>query len=205
MGRYSVELRELVEDCFYDIFNFDYDFYTDDPTIKANFERKFIQKYYFREIGFDTPQKFSWYLKSRLDELAPYYKELYRSQVEAAGYNFLENKNYTEVYESIINNNNLRVDEIDKLLSGTNKNITDDNSTITDNTTNTNKVEGTHSSFEIQNSQKQKHYNNLNNFCCRSHIQSNQCQLNLLRFVLIFCQNHFCSYIFSRPSLYRIS
>lgn len=136
MGKYSIELRELVEGCFYDIFDFDYDFYTDDNNIRSNFERKFIQKYYFREIGFDTPQKFSWFLKAKLDELAPYYKELYRSQIEAMGYNFLENKNYTETYESIINNNNLRVDEIDKLLKGVNKNLGGDTSSVNDSTTN---------------------------------------------------------------------
>lgn len=117
MGKYSIELRHLLEDDFYDIFDFDYDFYTDDTNIKCNFERKFIQKYYFREIGFDTPQKFSWFLRAKLDELAPTYKELYRSQVESIGYNFLENKNYTETFESLITNKNLRTDELEKTIN----------------------------------------------------------------------------------------
>ncbi len=49
-NKYTIELRTLLEDEVFEVFSFDYDFYTDDPKIRAKFEQKFKDHYLFDEI-----------------------------------------------------------------------------------------------------------------------------------------------------------
>lgn len=76
MARYSVELRDIIKSGV-NIFNFNYEFY--DPNKKADFETKFINHFYFREIGVETVGKFMHYLKCKCDETLPYYNMLFRT------------------------------------------------------------------------------------------------------------------------------
>ena len=39
MYNYTLELRELLDDELFEVFSFDYDFYTDDAKIKDTFEQ----------------------------------------------------------------------------------------------------------------------------------------------------------------------
>ena len=77
-SRLTIELRDIVDnvDNSVDIWNFDYDsFYVGDK--KKEFERKVIDHYYFRQIGSETVGRFLHQFRTRVREIAPYYKKLY--------------------------------------------------------------------------------------------------------------------------------
>ena len=76
MAQYTLELREIIKSK--DIFKaINYDLYNND--YKSIFEDKFIKKYYFREIGAETIGRFLIYLESTLNEIMPYYTQLYKT------------------------------------------------------------------------------------------------------------------------------
>lgn len=76
MAQYTLELREIVKNK--DIFkSINYDLYNND--YKPIFEEKFIKRYYFREIGCETVGRFLIYLESTLNEIMPYYTQLYKT------------------------------------------------------------------------------------------------------------------------------
>lgn len=58
------------------VFTFDYDFYSDNLHDKETFEKLFISYFYFREIGFETPERFKVKLQSKLNLIMPYYRQL---------------------------------------------------------------------------------------------------------------------------------
>ena len=66
MSKYTLELRRIHET--YKVFNFDYDFYVNSEAIKTKFEEKFIDEYYFNEIGFETVARFQHRLKTKLNK-----------------------------------------------------------------------------------------------------------------------------------------
>ena len=98
MAKYTIELDTLLRDTNFILFNFDYDFYTDNIDIKKKFEQKFIDRYRFNEIGFETVARFKHYLKTSLNEIAPYYKQLYESELRCNDIDFMLNKDYTETF-----------------------------------------------------------------------------------------------------------
>ena len=53
---------------YFKVFNFNYDFYIDNENIKRKFEEKFIDEYFFNEIGSETVFKFQHRLKTRLNK-----------------------------------------------------------------------------------------------------------------------------------------
>lgn len=97
MSKYTIELRQLHERSHIKIFNFEYDFYTTDESVKNNFEKKFIDHYYFDEIGFETIGKFKHRLRTKLNEIMPYYSQLYQTELASKDINFLLNKDLKEV------------------------------------------------------------------------------------------------------------
>lgn len=91
MAKYTVELGDVIKSGS-KIFDFDYKFYNE--TMKPDFEKKFINHFYFREIGSETVGRFKHYLKCKFDETLPYYNMLFTTaQVE---YDLLNNYNLTE-------------------------------------------------------------------------------------------------------------
>lgn len=110
MARYTIELRKIHET--YKVFNFDYDFYTDDEVIKKKFEQKFIDEYFFHEIGFETVSRFQQRLKTRLNKIARYYQQLYKTELEAEGINFLLNKDLKETFEREVLGENNSLSEV---------------------------------------------------------------------------------------------
>lgn len=103
------------------IFDFEYEFYSDDTNIKSNFEDLFKRRYAYRHIAFDDIDEFKHYLKYKLDEIAPLYKQYYDSEIRAKDIEFLLNKDYKETFKKVNNTENSR-DEI------ANKDTTIDNS-----------------------------------------------------------------------------
>ena len=100
MSKYTTELRYLVKMGFdfgltsYPIF---------DENYRSILNQKIIDHYYYKEIGFETPARFRHYLKSKLNEIMPYYNQLYKSQLVLI--NPLYNTDYTET-----SNRNIKTD-----------------------------------------------------------------------------------------------
>lgn len=76
MARYTIELHDLIERGYhlaldnYPIF---------DEAHRNELNNKIIQHYWFWEIGFETPDRFNHYLNFTMNEIMPYYNELYKS------------------------------------------------------------------------------------------------------------------------------
>ena len=78
MAKYTVELRKLVENGF-DLQLNEYPIF--DENYRETLNKKIIDHYYFYEIGQETAGQFRHYLKSRMNEIMPYYNQLYRSEL----------------------------------------------------------------------------------------------------------------------------
>ena len=75
-----------------------YEFYLDDEQVRKAFEEKFINHYYYREIGFETPFMFIHKLESHLKLNMPYWKQLYQTELESRNINFMLNKDLKETF-----------------------------------------------------------------------------------------------------------
>ena len=105
MSNYTIELRFLETPPIYNVFDFDYDYYmkglVSDEVYeqkKKEFENKFIDFYYFDEIGYKTPDRFKQRLKNYLDMGFKKWQERYKTEleVERQNINFLLNKDLVE-------------------------------------------------------------------------------------------------------------
>lgn len=76
MSKYTTELRWIVEN-EYDLQLNEYPIFDENYRQKLN--QKIINHYYFREIGFETVGLFRFYLKQTMNEIMPYYNQLYES------------------------------------------------------------------------------------------------------------------------------
>ena len=110
MSSYTLELRHIHQT--YKVFNFDYDFYTDSDIIKSKFEEKFIGEYYFHEIGQETVARFQHRLRTRLNKIMPYYKQLYETELAAKDINFLLNKDLTETFERVVTGESSSINDL---------------------------------------------------------------------------------------------
>ena len=110
MSSYTLELRHIHQT--HKVFNFEYDFYTDSDIIKSKFEEKFIDEYYFHEIGQETVARFQHRLRTRLNKIMPYYKQLYDTELAAKDINFLLNKDLTETFERVVTGESSSINDL---------------------------------------------------------------------------------------------
>ena len=96
MSKYTLELRYIYEDENYNLFDFPYNLYDND--LKPWFQEKFFQHFMFYEIGFDTIGTFKQRLMSKLNDIFPYYKQLYETEIRTKGIDFMLNKDLKESY-----------------------------------------------------------------------------------------------------------
>ena len=105
MSNYTIELRFLENEPISKIFDFNYTYYmkglvSDEiyEEKKKEFERKFIETYYFDEIGYETPDRFKQRLKNYLDRGFKIWNERFKTEleVERQNINFLLNKDLAE-------------------------------------------------------------------------------------------------------------
>ena len=96
MATYTIDLYTLLKDEKFKVFDCDYNFYSDEA--KQDFEEKFINRYMFDEIGFETVARFKHYLKEKLNRIAPYYKQLYQTELRCMedDIDFMLNKDLRE-------------------------------------------------------------------------------------------------------------
>lgn len=114
MANYTLELRQISESRNLKVFDFEYSFYSEDH--RKEFEEKFINYYFFHEIGVETVQRFKHNLKTKLNEIMPYYSQLYESEMKAKDINFLLNKDLKETFIREQNNtNNMTGDSLNKV------------------------------------------------------------------------------------------
>ena len=112
MAKYTIELRALNNPPFFKLFDFEYDFY--EESKKEQFEQKFIDYFYMREIEHATAEEFKHELRTKLNLIAPYYKQLYETELKSKNIEFLLNKDLKETFirevesdtESLSNFNN---------------------------------------------------------------------------------------------------
>ena len=129
MANYTIELREITKN--YNIFSeIKYPLYNENH--KPDFEKKFIDYFFYREIAYETVGRFVHNLESILNIIHPYYEHLYKTMCH--DYNPIENYN---LIEKITEKNN---------ISGVNS--TNTNNKLTDTTTSTIESEGEEKSHD---------------------------------------------------------
>ena len=75
-ANYTVELGTLIENGF-DVGLNNYPIF--DNNYRDELNRKIINHYFYREIAFETPGLFKRFLNRKMDEIMPYYNQLYES------------------------------------------------------------------------------------------------------------------------------
>ena len=158
MTKYTIELRALNNPPFFKLFDFKYDFY--EESKKEQFEQKFIDYFYMREIEHATAEEFKHELRTKLNLIAPYYKQLYETELKSKNIEFLLNKDLKETFirevesdtESLSNFNNEssgkskmetlsttndtpqnRIDDLDKYISSASKDKNTSDTSSSDN------------------------------------------------------------------------
>ena len=105
MSNYTIELRFLENPPMTKLFDFSYDYYmkglVSDEVYnqkKKEFENKFLEFYYFDEIGYKAPDRFKQRLKNYLDMGFKKWQERYNTELEVQkqNINFLLNKDLIE-------------------------------------------------------------------------------------------------------------
>ena len=105
MSNYTIELRFLENPPMTTLFDFPYDYYMKGlvnnevyEQKKKEFELKFLEFYYFDEIGYKTPDRFKQRLKNYLDMGFKKWQERYNTELEVQkqNINFLLNKDLIE-------------------------------------------------------------------------------------------------------------
>ena len=103
MAVYTMTIKELLESGV-QIFDFDYMFYNHDLGAKEIFENKFLDQFYFYEIGFDDVDKFKHFLRTKLITSYPYYYQLYQTELRCADIDFMLNKDLKETIKRELKN-----------------------------------------------------------------------------------------------------
>ncbi len=80
----------------YKLFDFSYNFYDND--LKPFFEEKFKQHFLLYEIAFDTIGLFKNRLQTKLNEIYPYYREMYKTEIAYQGMDLLVTKDIVDTY-----------------------------------------------------------------------------------------------------------
>lgn len=142
MATYTIELRKLVQAQFN---VFDDTWTTFDPNHKPELISKILRRYWFYEIGQETPDRFKHYINEHLARIMPYYNKLYQSELFdlAPMYNmWLETddtidrnlvKGMTRVSRSDLNSLRQMADSLKQLEQGTANAIGNLNNTGTEN------------------------------------------------------------------------
>lgn len=130
MANYTIELRQI-ENCLCYLFPKNFPFYTDSEEMRKNFIQKFYDEYMFREIGFETTERFKRSLLGKLNLIMPYYEQLYKTELESKNINFLLNKDLKETFEREITGSN----EVNS--NATTNTTTNETNNTTNNATNT--------------------------------------------------------------------
>ena len=94
MAKYTITIKTLIDNNF----DFKMDSYPIfDENYRDTLNQNILYHYYENEIGFETAPLFRFYLNQKLNEIMPYYNELYKVQKKLIDENLLlNNVNLTE-------------------------------------------------------------------------------------------------------------
>ena len=94
MAKYTITIKSLIDNNF----DFKMDTYPIfDENYRETLNQNILYHYYENEIGFETAPLFRFYLNQKLNEIMPYYNELYKVQKKLIEDNLLlNNVNLTE-------------------------------------------------------------------------------------------------------------
>lgn len=96
MSKYTITIKNLIDN------NFDFKM-TSYPIFDENYRntlnKNILYHYYESEIGFETAPLFRFYLNQKLNEIMPYYNELYRLQKDILESGLTNNVNLTETFK----------------------------------------------------------------------------------------------------------
>lgn len=103
MAHYTITIKSLIDNKF----DFQLDEYPIfDENYRNTLNQNILYHYYENEIGFETAPLFRFYLKQKLNEIMPYYNELYKVQKKLIDENLLlNNVNITENLQGTNTNN----------------------------------------------------------------------------------------------------
>ena len=94
MAKYTITIKSLIDN------NFDFkmnNYPIFDENYRNTLNNNILYHYYENEIGFETAPLFRFYLNQKLNEIMPYYNELYKVQKKIIDENLLlNNVNLTE-------------------------------------------------------------------------------------------------------------
>lgn len=100
MAHYTITIKSLIDNNF----NFGLDSYPIfDEEYRNTLNQKILNHYYENEIGFETANLFKFYLNNKMNEIMPYYNELYSVQKHLIDNNLLLND--VNLQESLTGNN----------------------------------------------------------------------------------------------------
>lgn len=124
MAKYTTTIRNLIDNKFdfglknYPIFDEDY---------REVLNNKILMHYYMDEIGFETAGLFKVYLNNKMNEIMPYYNELYKKQKDLL-LNLDKTTNMTETFtrDNTTNTNTTSNSTSSNTASGTSKNVYQD-------------------------------------------------------------------------------
>lgn len=96
MATYTAQLRELIQNGF-DIGLDEYPIF--DESYREVLNNKIINHYGFREIGVDVPARFKHEINTRMNEIMPYYNQIYITQNKILAKELDENVNLKETLQ----------------------------------------------------------------------------------------------------------
>lgn len=124
MAKYTTTIRTLMDN------NFDFglkDYPIFDENYRTILNNKILMHYYMDEIGFETAGLFKVYLNNKMNEIMPYYNELYKKQKDLL-LNFDKTTNLTETFirDNTTDTNTKSNSTSSNTASGTSKNVYQD-------------------------------------------------------------------------------
>lgn len=126
MAKYTITIKTLIDNKF-DFQMTNYPIF--DETYRNTLNNNILYHYYENEIGFETAPLFRFYLNQKLNEIMPYYNELYKAQKKIIDNNLLlNNVNLTENLNRTNNTETMTNAQSNSTNSGTsnNKNLFQD-------------------------------------------------------------------------------
>lgn len=124
MAKYTTTIRNLMDNNF-DFGLKDYPIFDEEYRIILN--NKILMHYYMDEIGFETAGLFKVYLNNKMNEIMPYYNELYKKQKDLL-LNFDKTTNLTETFtrDNTTDTNTKSNSTSSNTASGSSKNVYQD-------------------------------------------------------------------------------
>ena len=125
MAKYTITIKTLLDNHF-DFQMVNYPIF--DENYRQTLNNNILYHYYENEIGFETAPLFRFYLNQKLNEIMPYYNELYKAQRKLINENLLlNNVNLTES----LTGHNTKNDASNGTLNTTSQNTSTSTSTNT--------------------------------------------------------------------------